>query len=268
MESLKTIGLACRLHYEKILLSLMLIILAVAVLYLYDQSQKEQEKIKVFITDIARKSTKPVGTGDITRVTVVMRLAQNPPALNFSLPHNLFNPVKWQRTPDGSFVKIQTGKEVGPDRMTVARIAPLNFIISLDRVASAGGYFLGVTHEAAERPLDRKKKQTFATLNAKTPAFILREAKGPPEDPTELVLELTENNERVSVFKDKPYSVVEGYEADLKYTVDNKAFNNLRVGSPVRFGGEDYRIVAINEKEVVLLAANDKKYTVKLAAAQ
>jgi hypothetical protein len=62
---------------------------------------------------------------------------------------------------------------------------------------------------------------------------------------------------------------VEGYEADLKYPPESKDFKNLRVGGLVHFAGEDYNIVAITENEVVLSARlNDKKYTVRLAAAQ
>ena len=121
--------------------------------------------------------------------------------------------------------------------------------------------------------MDRKKKQSFVTLNSKIPLsptqfFVLREVKGPPEEPTELVVEL-DNGEKVSVSKDKPYARVEGYEADLKYTVDNKAYNNLRLNATVHFAGEDYNIVAINQSEVVLSAKlNDKKYTIRLVGAQ
>jgi hypothetical protein len=116
--------------------------------------------------------------------------------------------------------------------------------------------------------VDRKKKQRFATQNTKNEFFTLKEVQGPPEDPTELVLELADGK-KVSIGKDKPYTQVEGYEADLKYTIDSKAYNNLRVNSPIRFLGEDYIVVAITQNEVVVSArSNDKKYTVRQTAAQ
>jgi hypothetical protein len=177
--------------------------------------------------------------------------------------------VKWQRQPNGELLKIQTGKEVGPDRMVASKITPLKLTISLDRVADAGSYYLGVTREAAERPVDRRKRQFFAKAGEKTPVFTLKEIKGDPANPTELRLELIENGESVTVSKDKPYERIDGYEADLLYSVENKPFNNVRVGSKITFAGETYNIVAINPNEVVLSAQlNDKKHTVRLAAGQ
>lgn len=44
-------------------------------------------------------------------------------------------------------------------------------------------------------------------------------------------------------------------------------FTNRRVNDQIRFGGEDYKIVAINNDEVVLSALqNNKKYTIKITA--
>jgi hypothetical protein len=156
--------------------------------------------------------------------------------------------------------------------MTVTKIAPLNFTINLDRVPSPGQYMLGFTHQGAEKPIDQRKRQKFATLNAKisfttNEFYFLREIKGPPEDPTELVLEMPDGTTKVSLSKDKPYTQVEGYEAELKYTIDGKTFPNLRVNSPLRFQGEDYIVVAITPNEVVVSArSNDKKYTVQRTA--
>jgi hypothetical protein len=194
-------------------------------------------------------------------------MAQSPPPLILSGPHNLFNPVKWQRRPDGALIKIQTGKEVGPDAMLITRIAPLNYIIALDRIGNAGGYYMGVTREAAERPVDRLKKQKYVTPNVTNEFFTLREIKGTPEDPTELILELADTKERVSVAKAKDFKKVVGYEVDLKYPVENKSYAKLRVGSTITVAGDQYIIVAISENEVVLSARlNDKKYTVRQMA--
>jgi hypothetical protein len=269
MDQLKKIIQVCKLHYEKIILSVVLLVLALAVFILWSAKNAESEKNQKVVVEVGRRKVTGVAPVDISAFSKVLESAMNPPTLNFGLPHNLFNPVKWQRQPNGDLLKIQTGKEVGPDRMTATKITPLKLIIALDRVASAGSYYFGVTREAAQKPVERRKRQYFAKLNDPTPAFILKEIKGDLENPTELDLELVENGEKVVVTKDKPYERIDGYEADLLYSIENKPFPNVRVGSSITFAGETYNIVAINPNEVVLSARlNDKKHTVRLATGQ
>jgi hypothetical protein len=272
MDFLKKLADIGRRHYEKLLLCLVLLLLAAAVLYLNNLKETEEKKIKEYIENIKAKKGSPVKPIDISANDAALKIITNPPPLNFSLPHHLFNPVKWQRRPppDGTLIKLVTGDEVGLAKMTILRINPLNFIIELERIPSPGSYYIKVTREAAERAVDRKPRSKFATTNSpKNEVFTLKEVKGPPEDPSELVLELPDATNTVSISKEKPYTRIEGYEADLKYTLDGKTFNNLRLNSVVRFQGEDYIVVAISPTEVVLLArSNDKKHTVKQTAAQ
>lgn len=270
MDKLKKIAGACKQHYEKILLSVVLLVLAVAVYFLWEAKQEEEKRNSEVVLDLDKRKVQGIQPVDLSAFNALLKSAANPQGLNFGLPHNLFNPVKWQRQPNGDLLKIQTGKEVGPARMIATKISPLKLIIGLDRIANPGSYYFGVTREAAERPGDRKKRQFFAKVNDKTnPAFILKEIKGPEDDPTGFVLELLETGEKVTVTKDKPFERVDGYEADLSYPIESKTFNNVRVGSPVTFAGETYNIVAINQNEVVMSArSNDKKYTVRLAASQ
>ena len=95
MDSLKKILELCKQHYEKLVLILALIILGVAVGYLYLESQKEKEKIKDFFTDVGRRSNKPVPPANLTNYQAILAVAQNPPKLDFTQPHNFVNPVKW-----------------------------------------------------------------------------------------------------------------------------------------------------------------------------
>jgi hypothetical protein len=269
MDKLKKIALICKQHYEKILLSVVLLVLAVAVYFLWEAKQEEEKRNSEVVMEFVRSKVGGIPPVDLSGFDGLLKTAASPAELNFGLPHNLFNPVKWQRQPNGELLKIQTGKEVGPSRMVATKISPLKLIIALDRIASPGAYYFNVTREAAERPGDRKKRSYFAKLNDKTPAFILKEIKGSEEDPSGFVLELVENGEKVTLAKDKPFERVDGYEADLTYTIESKNFKDVRVGSPVTFGGETYNIIAINQNEVVLSArSNDKKYTVRLAASQ
>jgi hypothetical protein len=124
------------------------------------------------------------------------------------------------------------------------------------------GYRFQITNEVATLPTQRRyTRQT--TLNAtNVQDFILREVKGAAEDPAELILELRETGERVSVTKEKPFRRVDAYEADLKFAPTGQSFNKQRVGRAIKLGSEDYNIVAINENEIVFSGTNDKKYTV------
>ena len=271
MEFLKKISAVCRLHYEKFLLILVLLGLAGAVLYLIKAKEAEEEMIQTFVKGVEKKSVSQVKPVDLSANDAALTVITNPPPLNLSLPHHLFNPVKWQRRPppDNSLIKIVTGEEIGWPKMTVTKITPLHFVISLDRVPTPGSFYIGVAHEGAEKPAARRKLSKFATLNSpKNEFFTLKEIKPPPEDPAELILELADGVTKVSIAKDKPYTQVEGYEAELKYTVDGKTFPNLRVNSPLRFLGEDYIVVAITQNEVVVSArSNDKKFTARQTAA-
>jgi hypothetical protein len=260
MEMLKKFGQLCQQQYEKIILCLVLAGLAVAVLYLYDASQKEEEKIKEFLTDIGRRKENPVKPAEAAHYNALIQQAQNPSALEFAGAHNLFNPVRWQRNmKDGTMIKSIKGTEV--DNIVITDIRPLNFTIAFDRVAGPG-YWINITNQVAIVPSQRRLAQYATAGSTNTKVFILREVKGTPEEPTELVLELKETGERVSVAKEKPFIRAEAYEADLKSTIEPKTYTKQRVGMNVRFQDMDYKVVAINQNEVVLFAPNEKKYPI------
>jgi hypothetical protein len=93
------------------------------------------------------------------------------------------------------------------------------------------------------------------------------EVKGKPEDPSQIIVELNDTKQKAVIAKDKPYERVEGYVADLRYDPEKKSWGERRVGAVLPFNGEDYRVVAITENEVVLSAkSNGKKSTIKAAA--
>jgi hypothetical protein len=259
MDSLKKILEVARQHYEKLILILTLIILGVAVGYLYFKSQEEKEKIREFFTDVGRRSNKPVPPANLTNYQAVLAIAQNPPKLDFTQPHNVLNPVKWKKAGDKLF-KEYKGTETTLDQLDILAIRPLNFVVAFDRVAGPG-YWINVTNEVA--PPNQRRIAQFAgvnPVNTNTKVFILREVTGPAEDPQELVLELKDSGERVTISKDKPYVRADAYEADLKYNLENKNFARQRVGATLRLGGDEFKIIAINQNEIHFLASNDKKH--------
>ena len=260
---MKKYGEILKQHFEKVVLIAALVGLGVAVFYLYGETQKEKEKISEFFKDVGRRAVKPVPPVDLTNYVAIMNRAQNPPPLDLGLPHNVLNPVKWKQTFNGDLYKEIKGTESGIDLLEVTRHAPLNFSIHFERVAGSG-YWINITNEVAAS-VGRRLAQ-FATLNSTNlKVFILREVKGPPEEPTELILELKETGERVSISKDKPFVRAEAYEVDLRYPLENRNFNKLRVGATLRLGSDEYRIVAINRNEIVFLGDNDKKHSKPVA---
>ena len=92
----------------------------------------------------------------------------------------------------------------------------------------------------------------------------MRELKGKPEDPSQVIIELTDTGDHAVVTRETPYKRVDGYTGDLRYPPENKTWTGRRVGSPaLTFNGEEYNIVAITQNEVVLSAkSNQKKWTI------
>jgi hypothetical protein len=168
------------------------------------------------------------------------------------------------------------GNEIGPEAIQVTDIRPLYTTISFEGVSETptadrpARYDLVVEKEAAARASQRTKKHFGASLDAKdskNDTFIIREVKGPAENPTELVLELVESGERASVSRDKPYKRVDGYVADFNYPPEKKNWKDQRVGAggpgmpAIKIGEETYKVVAISQNEVVFSANSNNKKT-------
>ena len=280
MDQLKKIGQLCRQHYEKLILIIVLLLLAGAVWYLYQASQEENEKVRQMAEGYQKKSGKPIPPVSLASFEAAMKTATNPPALNYSGKHNLFNPVKWQQNRGGGpIIKVTTGTEVGGSAMRIAAITPLQLSIAFDRAALSGsevtGYHTVVTNELATIPRLRRIVQ-FIAMNAtnapmfatNTQVFVLAEAKGPPDAPTELVAYLKDfNNEKISFAPGKAYTRTVGYEAELKYPPSGRVYPRLRKDSPIDIEGEPYKVVDISATTVVLSDdSNGKRYTIEQTA--
>jgi hypothetical protein len=61
--------------------------------------------------------------------------------------------------------------------------------------------------------------------------------------------------------KDKPFRRVDGYMADLKYDPEKKNWQGQRLNAVLKFAGDDYIIVAINQDAVILSARSNQKKT-------
>ena len=253
-------------HYEKIVLGGVLLILVVSAALLPIMIGSERDSLKAKSDEIITTPSKPLEPLNLSTQQLVLQRVQAGVTLDLSSRHKAFNPVFWQKAPDGRIIKVATGDEVGPKALTVTEHTPLYLTITLDSINAGEGttptrYIIGVEREAAAEASKRRKKQYYATLDNKNDAFLLRKVNGPPDNPTDLILELADAGEDAVVTKEKPFKRIDGYTVDLKYDPERKTWTNQRVGNTLRFGNEDYNIVAITKNEVVVLAKSNQKKT-------
>jgi len=274
MEQLKKIAQLGRQHYEKLILILVLVLLACGVFYLYQASQDEAQKTQEMAKGYKTRAGSPVEPVSLDRFAATMKVTTNPPAINFSGKHNLFNPVKWQQLRGGPIIKVQTGKEVGVEALRIVNISPLYLSIGYISTAVSGseenavvmGYQLVATNEVATVARLRRVQQFIgAAGSTNTQIFVLTGVKGPSNAPTEFVAQLKDfENESISFAPGKPYTRVVGYEAELAYPITNKKYPRLRKDSPMDIEGEPYKVVDISATKVVVSDdSNGKRYTIE-----
>ena len=254
-------------HYEKVLLGVVLVGLAIAAAALPFFISSEQDKLHSLTSGVLNPKVQPLTNLDMTLPEGALKRLATPATIDFGPPNRLFNPMPWQKAADN---KLILGTRVGPTALVVTNINPLELRLTLDSVTTVSDtgpkYVIGIEKQAAPVPAQRSKKQAYCTLNppSKNETFAMLDVKGPPDDPTQIIVELKDTGEKAVIAKDKPFKRVDGYTADLHYDLEKKAWGNRRVGSQVSFNGEDYNIVAINQNEVVLSAkVNGKKWTIR-----
>jgi hypothetical protein len=253
-----------RKHYEKIVLCLVLLGLAAAAVWAHKAigNIPEPPPVASDTPSPAPRRTRGGGAAaaqaaaatipPIDLSTDMISLAQitNPPEINLSGEHNLFDPVTWKRKSDGTLMKII---KIGPNALVVTNITKLYTIISYDHPSGSGSdvYVMAVQqHSDPARPA--RKVQEFAKKDQKTKSglYEIKDVKGDADDPSELDLELTGSQQRVTVTKDKPYEWVDSCTADLRYEPDSRTYLKMHAGDPLTLDGEPYKIVEITTNAV------------------
>lgn len=247
-------------HYEKVLLGVVLLGLAVGAALLPWMISNKRDSERAKADEIINRPIKALEPPYWSRATNLIARAATPMTLDFSTDHKLLNPVLWQKKPDGTWKKIARGNEIGIEAVVFTKFTPLYTTFTLDSVIpgeSGARYMIGVAREAAAKPGKRTVGASVNEMNKE--GFTIREVKGPPDNPTDLILELTDTAERASMSKSKPFKRVDGYMADLKYPPESFGRNNQRVGARILIANEYYIIVAIATNEVVFSAPSGKK---------
>jgi hypothetical protein len=256
-------------NYDKIILCAVLLGVIGFLVFLPFAISSEQAALHDVEIAVTSPSVKPLPPVDLTQETNVTQRVQSAAGFDFSSTNKLFNPIEWKKMPDGTLTPVKSGSQPA-SAVVVAKINPLYFVISLDSVVTNGlapRYVVGVEHQGAANPAQRRKQQRFVSPDdPKKDAFTLLQVKGAAENPDELVLKLADTGETVSIAPGKPYQRTDAYSADLRYDPERKFFTAKRVGAPISFAGGDYIVVAIDDDEVVLFdQSNQKKTTLRYA---
>jgi len=258
-------------NYEKIILSLVLLGLVGVLVAMWFVITADQQQMADMRDHVTHPKATPLPALDLSRQQAVMNRLQSPYNLDISTTNKVFNPVSWQRTADGRLVRAS---KTGPDAAVITKITPLYYIITLDSVTTNGlepRYVLSIEDQTAAIPAQRHKRPHYfskgetvpdRSVGGKNEGFTLKEVKGPPENPDQLVLVLADTQAPATVSKDKPFRRVDGYSADLKYDPANYSRAGQRVGDRLSFAGDDYNVIDIQSNAVILLAqSNQKKFT-------
>ena len=223
-----------------------------------------REQIDSTVKGVVKSKPKPWTPLDLTTNQAIISRIEGPFKIHLSGDHNLFNPVRWIRKSDGRVVKVATGREIGPGALVVAKIEPLDLTVTFDGVSTNGDklqYTLSVVHETTT---NARKESGSAGVNVQNALFRILNVSGPAESPNALTVVLKGDKDTITVVKDKPYTRVIGYMADLFYAPEKQDFKHRKVGDTLRLTGESepYKIVAITQNEVVLSAEQTGKRTI------
>ncbi len=256
-------------HYEKLILSVVLLGMAIAAALLPLKVSQVRQELQQATLNIERARIKPLPELDLSTNNALLRRVRTPGRLTLDAPgHNLFNPIQWKKKPDGTPVPSE---QFGLSALVVTNITPLYLRIQFRGVRDYGSdvrYDFMVTREAATNSAARGPVPNTLAVGARTDLFTVRDVDGPKENPQGLILELADSRQPVVVTRDKPYTEVQGYMADLWHKTENKVFLRQRQGQKISFGGETYIIIAISESDVTLRdSRTQKQTTISLKAA-
>ena len=252
-------------HYEKVLLGAMLAgLIGVLVFMLFfiasDREQMDEKSkglINPRVTDLTNLDT--------TILDAAMTRLQAPYNLDLETTNKLLNPLEWQKALDGTLILKE--KKTGLQVAVVTNIAPLYTIVSLDSVVIndvATNYVIEVEKQAAPTVAKRRPTRHYVAKGEKpnpSDPFVLQDVKGPPENPSGVVVKLADMDEPVTISKDNPYRRVDAYFADFRYDPERKVFHGKRAGDKVSFGGVDYVVVDVNQNELILSDQSNQKKT-------
>ena len=250
-------------HYEKVILGVVLLGLAAVAAWLPIKISSENELIRQQVRNTL-PNVEPLDPVEVGEIESTGEKLEDPPEAKFTEGHNLFNPVKWIRMPDGRLIKLSSPEQETVERLQITDIRPLKLLIEYDRPSGSGFYF-AVTQEASDNPADRRRRTQYVSRDRNNDVFSLVNVQGPQNDPVAFDIELNDSKKVVTLSESKPFERIEGYAADLRDPIEDKTWENMREDGRIILGGDTNIIVAISSNEVVFRAvSNEKNTTLKL----
>lgn len=252
-------------HYEKLILSVVLLVVAVTAFWLTQKVESVrttlEEQLKLTVGS-KKKVLKPV---DLTNDLAALKRVSEPFQLELSGSHNVFNPIRWIRGSDGTSIKPDPRRDLA-NSLKFVTATPLNLTLVYLGPTGTGDpfrYQFSVTRDFEKKVANRRPITVSLTEGTKNEWFHLREVHGPKDTATEVVIELIEGGELITLTKDKPVHRARGFQADLRF--EAKDFAARRVDDALNLSGSQYKIVAIGKDELVVSAPNGTRTTVKLS---
>jgi len=258
-------------HYEKLILSIALLGLIGGVVVLFIQVDGVKSAIAKVEKDLITPVSKPVVLRARDEFVQALEKGTNPPPVNLTAGHRLFNPYRWVVDASGVLKKVDRDDILGPGAMKVLSVSNLNFTITLVRVTGTENptYLLSTRRDVLDKAArnhslrlnDKSKPFPYADTNA---TFTVKEAKGEPTNPTELILDFEKPEEMggltpVVLKPNEPYRELMSREADLQYPPENRVFSKVKVNDSLTLGGETYKVIAITDRQVIFEAQNKKR---------
>ena len=250
-------------HYEKILLSVVLVGLAVAAAWLPIKVASVRKTLQGLTIQINTLKPKPLPALDLSTNQAALQRVKSPGKLDLDRAgHNVFNPIPWKKKADGTPVPML---DAGLNALTVTNIIPLKLKIKYEGLRDQGDtprYEFTVTREAATNSGGTYPVPRIVPLGGKNETFILKDIRGPKENPDEANVDLIGDlKTNVWIARSNTFEVVAGYAADLYFEPERKPYHKERVGHKLTLAGTSYNIVAISQSDVTLEDSQTKKRT-------
>jgi hypothetical protein len=255
-------------HYEKLILSIVLLGLAAVAATLPMKVSAEKQREEDRKQSLIGAKVTPFPPVDLATNQTVLDKVKKPIKFDIAGKHNLFNPVPWVEKQGGELVKIQGGN-MGISALQVTAIQPLNLRMSFDEVIPTTGangtneykYQVTVIREGATS--NPKSGRAMSVGLTAAGVGTLKEVQGPPDNPAALVIELPDRS-RVTISKEKPYTRIIGYAADLVCELPPLTKKGAKVGDRLQIGTDIYAINSVDTNSVVLRDSRQKQYIKEL----
>jgi hypothetical protein len=252
-------------NYEKFLLGLVLAGLIGVLIFMFFYISADHEAMVNTSTGFIKRIAPPLPDLDMSAQAKIMDRLQGVYDLDFDKTNKLFNTMEWQKTPDGTLIKISSGREVGPNAVKVTNIQPLYLKLTFDSVMTnefGARYQVYVEQQAEKMSYKRRPQQHFVSVGDKNETFQLVGVTGDPANPDALVVKLIDTGETEKIPHGQSFQRVDAYAADFRYDPEKKVYNGKREGDKLSFGGVDYVVVDITQNELILSdQSNQRKYS-------